>query len=190
MWLCRPPTRLVLEVRVPPGEVERRLRAITAVVPSVLLSPTWGRSEELVGQIQPGGFKLRVRHGYSNGLTRLLYGTVSPVDSGTRIAGEFRSLLWVVLILRCAGLFILASVFFYLRLFARSGTLHGLALLPLAAPVLTLSLLVGIETLARRMGDADEARMRSRFRESFTDVAVGHGPRHAPGHGHGNGGDR
>lgn len=175
MWLRRPPTALHFEVGVLPAEVEKRLRSIMAEVPSFLLSPTWGRTEAFVGQITSGGFKLRARHAYSNGLTRLLYGRVTPIGSGSRIDGEFRTLLWVVLILRVVWIVLLSGILLYLRDATRSPGLHGLGLVPLAGPLLTGLFLVGIETLARRWGDRDEERMRSRLNELFADVAVGRG---------------
>jgi hypothetical protein len=173
MWLRRPSTELHWEVRAPPAEVERRLRRVVAEVRSFLLSPTWGRSEELVGRIALPAFQLRVRHGYSNGLTRLLYGSVTPTHSGSRIDGEFRTLLWVVLVLRGVWLLLLSGIALYLREARHLPFASGLA--ALAGPLLTGLLLVGIETIARRMGDADEETMRSRLGELFADIAVGGG---------------
>lgn len=90
--------------------------------------------------------ELRVRHGYSNGLTRIFYGTIASTPRGARIEGEFRTLLFVVAILRALSALFAASV-----LFERAALIVALP---------TVLLLLAIEAVARRMGDADEEKMR------------------------------
>lgn len=126
-----------------------------------------------MGQIAPPGLKLRMRHGYSNGLTRLLYGRVNPDSSGSRIDGEFRTLLWVVLILRAVWLLLLSGVVAFLTEVRRAPPAGVLA--ALAGPFVIWLVLAGIEVIARRMGDSDERRIRSILENLFADVAVGRG---------------
>ena len=118
-----------------------------ALVSSILFSPTWGRREELVGTLSDGRLQLRVRHGYSNGFTRIFRGTLTSTPRGARIDGEFRSLWWVVAIMRTMALFFVLSVFLE----------RGAA--PFA--LFMVALLAGIEAVARRMGDRDEEKMRA-----------------------------
>jgi hypothetical protein len=157
--LWRPATRIQLDVRLPPAEAERRLRSSMAIVPSVLLSPTWGRTEEIVGRIDGSRFVMRARHGYSNGLTRLLYGAVTGRTTGSRVEGEFRTLLWVVLILRFVWIVFLSQVLFAPR--SPSG------LIPLAA----LLFVVIVEIVGRSLGDEDERKMRDHLKLIFVDVS-------------------
>lgn len=98
VMLRRPPTRFQHDYPVRRGELERRLRSSMAVVSSILFSPTWGRREEFVGTLSDGRLQVRVRHGYSNGFTRIFHGTLASASGGTRIVGEFRTLWWVVAI--------------------------------------------------------------------------------------------
>lgn len=157
--LWRPATRIQLDLRIPPEETERRLRSSMAIVRSILLSPTWGRTENMVGRVEGSGFALRVRHGTSNGLTRLLYGSISGGTSGSRVEGEFRTLLWVVLILR----FVWAVFLGQLLLASRSPD----SLFLLGA----LFFVVLVEIVGRKMGDADERKMREHLRRVFADVS-------------------
>ncbi len=169
-WLRRPKTRIWIDVGLPPSETERRLRSAIGQVRSFLLSPTWGRTEELVGRVENGRIRARVRHGYSNGLTRLLYGRVASTPEGSRIEGEFRTLWWVVLILRTVWLAILLPLLAYLFEVARRGQSVSPAVPP--GPLLTLALLVGVEAIGRRMGDRDEERMREVLSRLFADASV------------------
>ncbi len=168
--LRRPRTAIRIDVGIPPAEAEARLRGAIGHVRSFLLSPTWGRREDLVGQVKDGCFRARVRHGYSNGLTRLLYGRVTPTPSGSRVEGEFRTLWWVVLILRSAWLLNLFLISTYLLFVAGRNQPPILSVLP--GPILTLGLLVGIEAIARRMGDRDEEKTRGLLSRLFADVSV------------------
>lgn len=167
----RPRTVIRIDVGIPPAEVEARLRGAIGPVRSFLLSPTWGRREDLIGQVKDGRFRARVRHGYSNGLTRLLYGRVTPQPSGSRVEGEFRTLWWVVLILRSASFLILFLISTYLLDLVRRGQTPSLPLVP--GPILTLGFLAGIEAIARRMGDRDEERIRDLLSRLFADVSIG-----------------
>ena len=145
------------------------MRGAIGRVRSFLLSPTWGRREVLVGQVENGRFRARVRHGYSNGLTRLLYGRVTSTASGSRVEGEFRTLWWVVLILRSVWGLILLSILAHLLDVVRRGHPPSLSIL---VPVLMLALLGGIEAVARRMGDRDEERIRDLLSRLFVDVSI------------------
>ena len=135
---------------------------------SFLLSPTWGRSEELVGQVADRRFRARVRHGYSNGLTRILSGQLTSTRAGSRVEGEFRTLWWVVLILRAVWFLILLAVFSYLFEVVGRGQQPSPSVL---GPILTLVILVAIEAVGRRMGDRDEARIREVLSRLFADVS-------------------
>jgi hypothetical protein len=144
--LRRARTRFERDVAAAPAEVEKHLRASVAVVRSILFSPTWGRGEDFLATIRGTRIEMRARHGYSNGLTRIFYGSITPTPKGSRIEGEFRTLLWVVLILRVVWLFFLGAA-----LAGREPALFG---------AIMILVLAGIETIARRMGDADEEKMR------------------------------
>jgi len=168
--LRRPRTGVRIDVGVPPAEAESRLRQAIGLVRSFLLSPTWGRTEEIVGQVKDMRFRARVRHGYSNGLTRLLYGRVISTSRGSRIEGEFRTLWWVVLILRTFWLLLFLSILAHLLDVLRRGQSPSPAIF---VPVLILGLLMGIEAMARRMGDRDEERIRSFLSRLFADVSIG-----------------
>jgi hypothetical protein len=157
--LWRPATPIQLDVRLPPAEAERRLRSAMAVVPSVLLSPTWGRTGEIVGRIDGSRFVMRARHGYSNGLTRLLYGGITGRSTGSRIEGEFRTLLWVVLVLRFVWV-----VFLSQALLAPRGPA-----MPVALGAFFFVILV--EIVGRSLGDRDERMMRDHLKLIFVDVS-------------------
>jgi hypothetical protein len=145
------------------------------IVRSFLLSPTWGRTEDFVGQLQGSEFKMRVRHGTSNGLTRLFYGKVIPASFGSRVEGEFRTLWWVVLILRAAWVAIWAPVGLYVLdqvRRARAGSEVDWSEFAVAFPLMLFMfvLFIGIEAFARWMGDRDEHRMREHLNRLFEDV--------------------
>jgi len=143
-------------------------------VRSLLFSPTWGAAEPFVGRVEAGRFAMRVRHRYSNGLTRLLDGRVVRTAGGARLEGRFRTLWLVVLVLRLAWLALLLPAGRYL--------LDGLAhvqqgeslswpvfVAPLAVPAAILALLMAIEAWARRLGDADEDRIRRHLAGLFPE---------------------
>ncbi len=154
-------------------EVEERFRSVMGIVKSFLLSPTWGRGEPLVGQINGSEIKLRVRRGTSNGLTRLFYGQILPTPFGARIEGHFRTLRFVVAILRSAWFALLLGTLALLReILYASGTLNRSEVASvILGPALTFAFLVIIEIVARRMGDRDEDNMRAFLTRTFTDVA-------------------
>lgn len=165
--LRRQATGISIETRLTPGEALERLSTSATMVRSILLSPTWGKKEPFVLSIDGAGFAMRSRHGYSNGLARILRGSVSPSSKGARLEGEFRTLLFVVLILRGAWIAILLSVAAVWRELAREGP-AGL-LFALAVPVSILSFLVAIEAIARRLGDSDEREMRAHLNRLFRE---------------------
>ncbi len=167
--LRRPRTRIHFELGISSAETERRLRGSIGQVSSFLLSPTWGRREELIGRFEGESFLVRVRHGYSNGLTRVLYGRVASTSRGSRVEGEFHTLSWVVLVLRIAWLLILLPTFAYVIEVVGQGRPPSPSLL---GPLLTLALLVSIEAVARRMGDRDEARIREVLNRLFADASI------------------
>jgi hypothetical protein len=171
--LRRPPTTLRIEVRIPPQEVELRLRSGMGAVRNLLLSPTWGMRDPFVGWVGQGKLGMRARHGTSNGLTRLLRGSYVATPSGSRIDGEFRSLLWVVLILRAVWLAILVPLALLAWDSFRYPSPNREALGPEAlAPLLILGFLLAVEIFGRRMGDRDEHDMRKHLKRLFRDVAT------------------
>ena len=167
--LRRPRTRVHFELGISSAETERRLRGSVGQVSSFLLSPTWGRREELIGRIERGSFLVRVRHGYSNGLTRVFSGRVASTPRGSRVEGVFRTLWWVVLVPRIAWLLILLPTSAHLMEVMGQGRPPSPSVL---GPLLTLALLVTIEAVARRMGDRDEARIREVLKSLFADASV------------------
>jgi hypothetical protein len=171
--LSRPRTVLRLDVSISPLEVEERFRSFMGIVKSFLLSPTWGRGEPFVGQINGSELKLRVRHAASNGLTRLFYGKILPTPFGARIEGHFRTLRFVVAILRSVWLVLLLGTLALLReILSASGTLNRSEVAAvILGPTVTFTFLVVIEIVARRMGDRDENNIRAFLTRTFADVA-------------------
>ncbi|MFO0549461.1 MAG: hypothetical protein U0271_13805 [Polyangiaceae bacterium] len=168
MLLSRPKTEVDVLVHVDIDEAQRRLTRGAGVVESIVLSPTLGRTEEVVVALGPntGGeraFAMRARHDYSNGLTRILRGTLRRGAGGTSISGQFETLLAVVLILR--GIWVM-MIFMSLALVAR-GLPWFVASLPLLCGI---GLLVLIEEFGRRLGDRDEERVRRHLARAFADV--------------------
>ena len=175
MVFKRPPTHLSIDVAVSVGEVLQRIESSMGMVRSFLLSPTSGRTEDFVGQLQGSEFKMRVRHGASNGLTRLFYGKVIPASFGSRVEGKFRTLRWVVLLLRAVWVAIWVPVGLYVLdqvRRARAGGEVDWSEFTVAFPLMLFMfvLFIGIEAFARRMGDRDEHRMREHLNRLFEDV--------------------
>jgi hypothetical protein len=140
----------------------RRIEGFTAVVRSVLLGRGWGRSEPLIGELEGGAFALRVRHGYSNGLTRILRGHVVEAPGGCKIVGELRTLWWVVLVLRCVWLF---------NLYLASKVLWASSVPATAlVPLFVTAFVMGIEAFGRHLGDRDEETIRRTFAKAFSDA--------------------
>lgn len=172
-----PVTRLSLEVALPPPRARERLRSTMQEVRSFLFSPAWGGERPFVGAVDGERFRLRVRHGYSNGLTRLLYGRIVPAGSGSRIECEFRTLGFVVGVLRAAWIAILVLAGPHLLEVTRQARAEGAVAWPqlalsLLVPLGMLALLIGIEALARRMGRHDEKRMRRHLASLYEDVTA------------------
>lgn len=170
----RPPTHLQIEVPLSPERVEERLRSSMKIVRSLLLSPAWGAVEPFVGRVGPGFFEMRVRHGYSNGLTRLLYARVRPTPRGTRIEARFTSLGWVLLILRLIWVALLGGIGLYLlELGGHSDRGSDMRLvevaLGLSVSAATLGALLAVEVIGRRLGDRDEERMRLHLGNLFKE---------------------
>lgn len=175
--LRRPESRMRLEVSVPPTEVMKRLAVSMTLVKHFLLSPAWGNTEEFIGQLGDSTIRMRVRHGYSNGLTRLLYGTVTATRSGSLLHLRFRTLWVVEAILRAIWVIMLLAMGFEIidapSHPGRGGPAQWRHLgLSLVGPAATLMFVVVIEALARRLGDADERRMRRHINDVFADVCL------------------
>lgn len=177
-WLLRalhePESQLRLRVSIPPADVLHRFSSRMAVVRSAVWSPAWGREESFVGELDSSSIRMRARHGYTNGFTRLLEGRIEVAGNGTGINLRFRSLWWVELIMRALWVFLLAMA----SLLALEAQRHaagaptdsrvlGLALL---GPALMLLFLLGVEGLGRRLGARDELRMRDAIERWFSDV--------------------
>jgi hypothetical protein len=171
-----PPTTLTLEVALDPVRVRERLRESMSPVRSFLLSPTSGADRPFVGQLQERAFRLRVHRGSSNGLTRLLYGTLIPRAEGTTVVAEFRTLRWVVWTLRGADLLIIglaAPVALEVARTTEPGAGGGGLFAALLAPLLVVGFMVAIECVARGMGTRDEQRLREHLTALFADVRAG-----------------
>lgn len=164
MWLSRAPTPLDVRTRLSPSDVRARLVDGVANVRSVVWSPALGRAEPFVGAVGDRDVALRVRHPYSNGLTRIFYGEIVEEPDGAVLRGEFRTLLWVVLVMRaCWILVALFPVYFLARAnsplrFASFGFL------------IVIAFLVAIEAWARRLGDADEDTLRRHLTKVFANA--------------------
>jgi hypothetical protein len=144
------------------------------LVRSFLLSSTWGRTEPFVGQIRGDGVRMRVRQGSTNGLTRLFYGQLTPTTDGCCLKGEFRTLLWIDLLLRFVWLALLIPTALFLVGVARrawSGQPVDWVELAISFTVVLLAFafFLGIEIFARRLGDRDERAMRQHLDRLFPD---------------------
>jgi hypothetical protein len=69
-----------------------------------------------------------------------------------------------------AWLAIVLSIFAYLRDVVRRGYTPSSSLI--AGPLMTLGFLVGIEAIARKMGDRDEEKIRNLLSRLFADVSI------------------
>ncbi len=154
-----------MDLRLDPRAVEDRIARSVAVVRSVILSPTGAGDEELVGEVEAGRFALRVRHWYSNGLTRIVYGTIAPSPNGARISARFETLLWVVLILRAIWCATLVAAAVALR-----AQFHWI---PIVLPALLLAVLGCVEAFGRRLGDRDEEVIRRHLARLFAPDRIG-----------------
>lgn len=163
--LRRPATHLRLDAPVPPERLAERLRRGVVPVRSLLLSIPRGGDEPFVGLVTDSRIAMRVRHGYSNGLTRLFDGRVTRTSFGARLEGRFRTLWWVVAILRLVWLLLLVPSGVYLLDVARHARAGGAVswsevAAAAALPGATLALLWLVELWGRWLGDRDEERMR------------------------------
>jgi len=149
-----PDTHLVLEVALSPEAVRQRIASEVAQVRSVIWSPAWGAQSPFVGVIGEREIQMRVRHGYSNGFTRLLSGTIGATEQGSRLELTFRSLLWVELLMRAVWLSFLVPLVIHFS----SGDAFDWAVVGGFAAM--LGVLVGIEATGRRLGRRDEEHMR------------------------------
>lgn len=167
--LHEPETRLVLLMAQRPETVKARLATEIAQVRSVVWSPAWGAIEPFVGVLGDDEIHMRVRHGYSNGFTRILSGSLQPTDSGSRLDLRFRTLWWIEAIMRAVWLGIGLPFGFYLVSLARSASPIDRAelLAAVLAPALTLGFLGAIEWIARRLGRRDEQTLRDAFQRWF-----------------------
>ena len=174
--LHEPDTELTLDIDAPPLTVKMRLEAEMALVRSVVWSPAWGEEEPFVGLVSNDEVHMRVRHGYSNGFTRILYGHVEPSGEGTRLHLRFRSIWWVEALMRGVWVLLALPLGLYLADLLRHGYFDLPYLLSaVGAPLLMLSFLAGIERIGRTLGDRDEQTMREAIRGWF-DAAPDPGP--------------
>ena len=165
-WIHKPDTHLVIETDRVPEQVAERLSADVTRVKSVVWSPAFGARTSFVAVVDLPTLEMRVKHGYSNGFTRLLYGTIQPHGTGSRLELSFRSIWWIELLVRLIEVFLLGPLVAYsiaLLLFAlRGGEIQWTPVLVWACtPLLTVALLAGIEIFARALGDRDEQHMRT-----------------------------
>ena len=177
-WLAhvlhKPETRMRLEVSLPPAEVVQRFSREMAVVRSAVWSPALLRSERFVGQVGERAVRMRVRHGYTNGFTRILSGQFDVTELGTRIDLRFRTLRWVELIMRAVWAALLVpSILFVSGALQTAPSDWRAVNLALAGPAVTLILIFAIEAFGRRLGDGDEREMREQIDRWFTDVRSG-----------------
>jgi len=164
-WIHKPDTHLQIETQQATERVFERIGADLARVRSVVWSPVFGAQTFYVGVLEPPSIEMRVCHGYSNGFARLLDGRVEPPPSDSVLSLRFRSIWWIELLVRAIEVIMLGPVVAYsiaLFLYAqRGGAADWSRLWVVAAgPALTVVLLVGIEAVARRLGDQGDRRMR------------------------------
>jgi len=152
-------TREELEVPLAPEEVSRRLASGMATVRSLLFSVTWGLSEDFVGNVADRRFQMRVRHAYSNGYTRLLFGSIEEAGSGSRIRLEFKDVRFIVVLMNVVSVGLVVAMLVYLSTFAGHATPTDLAL-GLAGPATVLVVFLICEIVGRRLGRRDEKRLR------------------------------
>ena len=115
---------------------------------------------------------MRVRHGYSNGFTRLMDGRIEAGGSGTRLTLRFRSIWWIELLVRVVGVAFVGPLLVYaiaLGVYAqRGGSVDWIeAVVASVGTLVPLVMLIGIEWFARKLGDADEHRMRDALHTWF-----------------------
>jgi hypothetical protein len=166
--LHEPDTELTLDIDAPPQTVMLRLEAEMALVRSVVWSPAWGEEDPFVGVVSNDAVHMRVRHGYSNGFTRILYGHVEPWGEGTRLHLRFRSVWWIEALMRGVWVLLALPLGLYLADLLRHGFFDlPKLLMAVGVPLGTLGLLAGIEWFGRMLGDRDEQTMRAAIRGWF-----------------------
>ena len=167
-----------IDVSIGLPEVAARLRSGMAWVDSLLLTPTWGVSEDFVGNIRDDRLEMRVRHGYSNGYTRLLYGRIEATHSGSRIRIEFKPVRFVIVVMTVLWWVILIPTLIYLASLVRHAFLGGSVDWRVVGfwalgPGATLAVLYVVEVIGKKLGQRDEERMRQHVEGMFADVRLG-----------------
>jgi len=175
-WIHKPDTQLVIDTDQSPEAVSERIGAEMAHVRSVVWSPAFGAQVPFVGVLKLPLIQMRVRHGYSNGFTRLLDGRIESAaeaaGAGSRLTLRFQSIRWIELLVRVVEVVLLGPVLAYalgVVWYAQRGGVvdWGATLAATAGAALPIALLVGIEWFARRLGDHDEQAMRRALRDWF-----------------------
>ena len=161
-----------IDVAQRPSEVLRRVESAMARVRSLILTPTWGVDRDFVGNVQDDRFQMRVRHGYSNGYTRLLFGRVEARGSGSRVSLEFRDVRFVVLLMNGVSALMVATSLVYLasiwRYASQGGEVDWMAVgAGLFGPSVVLFTFLIVEVIGRRLGRKDEKKMRQHIRSLF-----------------------
>lgn len=163
-------THLILDLRLPPEKAGKRLASGMDHVRSLLFSMTWGLRGAFVGNVRGDEVQMRVRHGYSNGYTRLMFGRIEPAPSGggSRLRVEFHDVRFVVLLMNVVTLLILGPGLWY---WLRNGAPEALIV-----PAAVVGILLVVEIIGRKLGRRDEEAMRRHLAASFQDVMAA-GPR-------------
>ena len=165
-------TREEIRVDLAPAEVAERLAAAMSRVESLLFTVTWGLTGDFVGRVDGDRFQMRVRHAYSNGYTRLLFGTIEPAGDGSLLRLEFRDVRFVVVLMNLAsavvGIGALAFALSTARYASRGGEIDwSIVAAGLAGPVTVLVVFLLVEIVGRHLGRRDERRMREHLQALF-----------------------
>ena len=165
-------TREELAVDLAPREVAERLASGMSRVASLLFTVTWGMTGDFVGRVDGDRFEMRVRHAYSNGYTRLLFGTIEPRGDGSRLRVEFRDVRFIVILMNVVSVFIGLTAFAFALSTARYAWSGGridwsVVAAGLAGPVTVLVVFLLVEIVGRHLGRRDEQKMREHLRALF-----------------------
>lgn len=166
----KPDTHYALEVPLAPESVRARLEMESDRVRSIVWSPGFGASKGVVAELRGDGeIRMRIRHAYSNGLTRfarvrlVAAGAPGNASEGTRVELVCQSIRWVEWIMRGVWLVLLLPV---AAVWNEPAALRAGA----AVAVPTVAVLAVIEWVARRLGDRDEEELCRRL-ERWLGVA-------------------
>ena len=160
------------ELSQSPREVLRRIESGMSRVRSLLFTPTWGLDRDFVGNAEDDRFQMRVRHRYSNGYTRLLFGTIEPRGSGSRLRLQFRDVRFVVVLMNAISALLVLSTLGYLfsiwRYASGGGEVDWDAVVAgVSGPVVVLATFLIVEIIGRHLGRKDEQRMREHIHSLF-----------------------